>query len=76
MNVIDILEDKRERFRRLATLRTNAVLQKLRVLGNCSNRATYAYTDEEVAKIFSELDSALKEAKLKFRAARKEEFTL
>jgi len=76
MDVIDILEDKRERFRRLATLRTNAVLQKLRVLGNCSNRATYAYTDEEVAKIFSELDSALKEAKLKFRSARKGEFKL
>ncbi|MEK7580554.1 MAG: hypothetical protein AAB465_03030, partial [Patescibacteria group bacterium] len=41
-------EQKRERFKRLGTQRTNSVLQRLKVLGNCSNRSAYDYTEEEI----------------------------
>jgi len=41
-------ETKRQRFQRLAEKRTNDVLERLRILGNCANRGQYEYTPEEV----------------------------
>jgi len=69
-------EDKRERFKNLATRRTNAVLDKLNTLGNCANRGTYDYTEEEVRKIFSEIEKRVKEVKVKFQISKDEEFKL
>ncbi len=69
--------NKKERFKRLATYRTNEVLKKLKVLGNCSNRQAYEYTEDEVSKIFQEIDRTVKEIKSKFHFPKKEkEFTL
>ena len=45
-------ETKHERFVRIAQRRTQAVLEKLRILGNCANRGIYEFTDDEVEKIF------------------------
>lgn len=59
-------EEKRERFKRLGTQRTNAVLQKIKVLSNCANRSAYEYTEDEVNKIFSEVERRVREAKAKF----------
>ena len=36
---------KRTRFERLAVYRTNEVLKRLKVLGNCGNRSAYEYTE-------------------------------
>ena len=69
-------EEKRERFKRLGTQRTNAVLQKIKVLSNCSNRSAYEYTEEEVNKIFSEVERCVKEAKAKFHFPKIKEFKL
>lgn len=69
-------EEKRERFKRLASQRTNAVLQKLKVLGNCSNRSAYDYTEDEVNKIFVELERRVKEIKAKFHFPKNKEFRL
>jgi len=69
-------ESKRERFRRLAALRANEVLRRLKVLGNCANRSAYEYTEEEVNKIFSEIDKRTKEIKAKFHFSKKEDFKL
>lgn len=69
-------ETKRERFRRLAPLRTNEVLRRLKVLGNCSNKTVYEYTEEEVNKIFSEIDRKTKETKARFHFSKREEFKL
>jgi hypothetical protein len=69
-------EEKRERFKRLATQRTNAVLLKVKVLGNCANRSAYEYNEEEVNKIFSEIEKRLKEAKAKFHFSKNKEFKL
>src|SRR3989338_1470510 len=52
-------ENKKDRFRRLATLRTNTVLKRLKVLGNCSNRSSYEYTEDEINRIFLEIERAV-----------------
>lgn len=64
-------EDRAQRFKRIATYRTNEVLNKLRLLGNLSNKANYDYTDEEIIKIFSAIDSQLRTVKAKFSSSRK-----
>ena len=60
-------EIKSERFKRIAESRTNRIIEALRLLGNCSNRSNYSYTDEEVKKIFSVIEAEVKETKLKFQ---------
>lgn len=62
----EITDNKRERFLRLAQYRTNEVLKKIRILGNCANRSAYEYDDMEVRKIFNEIEQVTKETKAKF----------
>ena len=69
-------ETKNDRFKRLAAARTNAVIKKLQVLGNCANQQAYEYTQEEVDKIFSAIEKYIKVVKSRFKLARKEEFKL
>jgi len=69
-------DTKRERFRRLATLRTNAILKRLKILGNCANRSAYEYAEEEVNKIFSEIERKLREVRAQFHFSRNKEFKL
>jgi len=69
-------ETKRERFKRLATLRTNTVLRRLKVLGNCANRSVYEYTEDDINKIFSEIDKHMKDAKAKFHFPKNKDFKL
>ena len=69
-------EQKRERFKRLGTQRTNSVLKRLKVLGNCSNRSAYNYTEEEINKIFSEVERRVRETKAKFHFPKNKEFKL
>ena len=61
-------ETKRERFRRLAEIRTNAVLRKIRVLANCANTASYEYEEGDVRAIFNAIEAELKLARSQFRA--------
>ncbi len=69
-------DQKRERFKRLATQRTNIVLKRLKVLGNCANRSAYTYTEEEINKIFSEIERRVRETKSKFHFPKNKEFKL
>jgi len=72
-----ISENKRERFKKLAVSRTNEVLKRLKVLSNCANRSAYDYTEDEVNKIFSEIEKSVREAKSKFSFSKKDKkFTL
>lgn len=68
--------EKRERFKRLAVYRTNEILKRLKILGNCANRSAYEYTEEEIKKIFGVVDSKLKEIKGKFHFPEHKEFKL
>lgn len=69
-------EPRADRFKRLATRRTNATLDKLRLLGNLSNKSNYEYTEEDIKKIFSAIDEDLKRVKAKFSLTHKHRFTL
>jgi len=69
--------EKRERFEKVAVARTNKVLNDLRLLGNCSNKNNYAYTDADIKKIFSAIENEIKKTKAKFLGGKKEDkFTL
>lgn len=70
------MEQKKERFKRLATKRTNAVLKQLKILGNCSNRQLYEYSEDQIDKIFSTIDKKVKEIKNKFYFPKKNSFEL
>lgn len=71
-----MIETRKERFRRLAVYRTNAVLEKLRILGNLSNKSNYDYVDKDVNKIFYAVDTQLRAVKARFTGKRKKEFKL
>ena len=60
-------QEKKERFRRVAENRTNRIIDQIRLLGNCSNRSNYEYTEEEVKKIFTVIESELRIAKSKYQ---------
>lgn len=68
--------NKKERFKRLATKRTNSILKRLDVLGNCANRGAYDYTEEEINKIFVAIEKKMKEVKGKFYFPKINEFKL
>ncbi|HBE90385.1 MAG: hypothetical protein A3E37_04205 [Candidatus Andersenbacteria bacterium RIFCSPHIGHO2_12_FULL_46_9] len=70
------MSPKQERFKRLATKRTNDILNRLRVLGNCANRSVYGYTEDEIQKIFAEIERKTKEVKSKFYFPENKEFRL
>ena len=71
-------ETKEEKFKRLAELRVNAAMDKIRLLGQLSNRGNYDYTDEQVEIIFKALHKSLAKTKTKFRESSKDKkrFTL
>lgn len=62
----NIQETKREKFVRLAEARTNKIIDMLQLLGNCSNASAYDYTQQDVEKIFSAIETEVREAKKKF----------
>ena len=69
-------ETSEQRFKRIAALRTNAVLDKLRILGNLSNRQMYSYSDEDINKIFLAINKQIKEVRSKFNSQKQEKFKL
>ena len=71
-----VKETKRDAFLRLAEKRTNAVLERVRVLSNCANPYAYEYGEEDVRKIFSAIEKELKVARAKFDQGHRRKFTL
>lgn len=61
-------ESKRDKFVRLAEARTNKIIEMLKLLGNCSSKTNYEYTEEDVKKIFAEIEKETKNAKARFQA--------
>lgn len=59
-------ETKRQRFVRIAEARTNKIIDMIQLLGNCSNQSTYEYSTTDIEKIFSTIESELKEARKRF----------
>lgn len=69
-------ETKREAFQRLATKRTNVVLERLRILEHCANPQLYEYSEEDVRRIFRAIEKELRIVKIKFQNSSKSEFRL
>jgi len=69
---------KKLRFEKVAVQRTNKIIKMLQLLGNCSNKRNYEYTEEEVNMIFKALEKEIKEAKDQFKIENKQKkkFTL
>jgi hypothetical protein len=68
-------ETKEQKFKRIASGRTNRVLNDLRLLGNCSNRNIYSYSKEDTDKIFGAIQREVKRARSMFDTT-KTEFSL
>ena len=69
-------ETPEERFKRLASKRTNEVMKRLRILGNCANRQVYSYTKEDINKIFSAIERQIRETKARFHFPEDDKFKL
>lgn len=59
-------ETKHDKFKRLAEKRVNDIIDKLRLVGNLSNRQQYDYSDEEVSELFEAIRDALKRSESTF----------
>ena len=59
-------ETKKEKFIRIAEARTNKIIDMIKLLGNCSNKAVYDYSKEDIKMIFSAIEDELKIARAKF----------
>ncbi len=76
MTIISNNETPEERFKRVAEARTNAVMDKLRILGNLSNKQMYSYSEKDISKIFSAINRQFKEVKAKFNSEKQKKFKL
>jgi len=66
-------KSKRERFEYVAGNRVQAIINKLDLLGNCSNKNNYIYSPEDVKKMFSAIRDKLKITEALFENAVKKE---
>lgn len=60
------MRDKRGKFVGLAESRVNRAIKDIRLIGNLSNRSAYAYSDDDIRKIFRALQKELDVAKSRF----------
>lgn len=67
---------KRDAFKKLAERRTNAVIERIRILGNLANRSAYDFADEDIRKIFGAIEKELRLTKATFKVTEKREFRL
>lgn len=66
-------ESKTDTFIRLAKPRVENVLRTLRILGNCSKRNNYEYTQEQIDKIYATLQEGLNNMINKYTPSKKEQ---
>ena len=59
---------KRQRFVRIVESRVNKILTNLDNLGRCSNKRNYEYSQDEVRRIFREIDRKVKEVRRQFES--------
>lgn len=57
------MENKKQNFKRISENRVFKIITLLNQLTNLTNTSFYEYTDEEIEKIFTEIDQASQNAK-------------
>lgn len=60
-------ETNADRFKRVATRRTNAALKQIHLLGNCADRGSYEYNEEQVRSMMTSLENAITSLHERFR---------
>lgn len=63
------MTSNREKFVELAEKRVTRTLKDIRLIGNLANKSNYSYTDKDVQKITSALESELKTMRKKFESS-------
>lgn len=71
-------ETANEKFKRVASARTQKIIDMIELLGNCSNQYVYEYSQEEVDTIFNAIETELRIAKDRYKGngKNKDKFTL
>jgi hypothetical protein len=59
-------ETRRQKFIRVAEARTNKIIDMVQLLGNCSNTSAYEYTVSDIEKMYSAIETELKESRKRF----------
>jgi len=67
-----VKESKSETFIRIAKPRVERIIKSLEILGNCSNKNNYAYTQEQIESMDLALTNALMETIGKFTPKKSE----
>ncbi len=57
---------KKERFKKIVAARINKIDNMLRLIGNCSSKNNYSYTDDDVAELFSSIERSVENAKSRY----------
>ena len=60
-------ENKKERFKRVASKRMQNTLKEMTRLSNCSNTNSYEYDDKDVQKMMRTLNEKIQELRVAFR---------
>lgn len=60
------MENKNDKFKRVAEKRVNNALKSISLIGNLSNSRMYNYTTDDINKIFKALKKEIKIAEDKF----------
>ena len=60
-------ETKQQKFERLAERRVSELIERVRLVGNLSDRRNYEYKTDHVKLIFEAIESEIKAAKVKFK---------
>ena len=67
------MANKRDKFKSIAEKRVNAVLDKMRLIGNLSDTRYYEYSNDDAQKVMKALKKGLNEIDSKFKAKNKTE---
>lgn len=61
------MNEKRDKFVRIAEARVSRAIKSIQVIGNLGNRSNYDYTEDDVRAIINALQAEVNELKAKFR---------
>ena len=60
------MNSKQERFIKVASKRVQYIIDKMDLLGNCSNRNNYDFDEKDVRKMFLAIKDSMKRVEMKF----------
>ena len=71
------MENKNDRFVRIAERRVDRIIDSFRLLSQCSNTSVYNFDDEQLNKIWRHIDKSYRECKSSFtNKSKKKKFKL